>query len=190
MASDDRVDDVTRLLRQDGRRDELYALVYDELRVLAQGRMADERADHTLQATALVNEVYMRLVRDEKMRWVDRRHFFGAAVEAMRRVLVDHARKVRAAKRGGGHQRLEVTLSGLYDEGDPDLVIALDEGLEKLAEEDARSAEVARLRIYAGLTVDDVALALDLAPRTVQRDWSFARARLAEILDGPATPDR
>ena len=179
---DERIGEVTRLLAAGGADGQLFGLVYEELRGLAERQMARERAGHTLQATALVNEIYVRLSRDSEMQWRDRRHFFGAASEAMRRVLVDHARRVRSQKRGGGRERLDITLSGLGDEQDPDLVLALDEALETLAAEDARSAEVARLRIFAGLSNDDVAHALELAPRTAQRDWTFARARLGQVL--------
>lgn len=189
MDASESTPDVTRLLR-DGLHDgALFEAVYTELRSLARGQMARERAGHTLQATALVNEVYMRLVRDTRMEWRDRRHFYGAAVEAMRRVLVDHARKVRSRRRGGDHVRLDVTLSGLARADDPELVLALDDGLEQLAREDARCAEGARLRIYAGFSTEDVVRALELSPRTAQRDWSYARARLGEIL-GSATDDR
>lgn len=174
--------DVTQRLLHGVSDGSLFEMVYGELRSLANRRMAQERAGHTLQATALVNEVYMRLVGDNPMQWRDRRHFFGAAAEAMRRVLVDHARKVRSKKRGGDVMRLDLTLSGLAREDDPDLVLALDEALEQLAEEEERCAEVARLRIYAGFSTEDVALALELTPRTVQRDWAYARARLGEIL--------
>lgn len=176
---------VTQLLRGGGDEGALFNLVYGELRALAQIRMSQERAGHTLQATALVNEVYLRLIRDEQMEWRDRRHFYGAAVEAMRRVLVDHARKVRSKKRGGEAVRLDLTLSGFAHAEDPDHVLALEEGLEKLAEEDPRCAEGARLRIYAGFSSEDVAHALELTPRTVQRDWAYARARLVEILGTP-----
>ncbi len=174
--------DVTRLLREGLHDGSLFEAVYSELRALARGRMAQERAGHTLQAPALVNEVYLRLAREEGMEWRDRRHFYGAAVEAMRRVLVDHARKVRSKKRGGDRARLDLTLSGLAQADDPELVLALDEGLEQLAREDARCAEGARLRIYAGFSTEDVVRALELTPRTVQRDWAYARARLGEIL--------
>jgi len=166
--------------------DALIGAVYKELQKLAAGFMKNERVDHTLQPTALVNEVYMRLARDQDMQWRDRRHFFGAAVESMRRILVDHARMVRAQKRAGDRARLNVSLSGLLHEDDPDLVLALDEALDRLAEEDARTAEGAKLRLYAGFSTEDVASAMDLTPRTVQRDWAYARARLTEFLGSSA----
>ena len=179
--------DITRLLR-DGLQDgSLFEAVYSELRALAQRRMGEERAGHTLQATALVNEVYLRMVKEKHMEWRDRRHFFGAVSEAMRRVLVDHARKVRSKKRGGDRTRLELTLSGFAQDDDPELVLALDEALEKLAADDPRAAEVARLRIFAGLSSEDVSQAFELTPRTVARDWAYARARIGELLE--TTPD-
>lgn len=180
MAPDGR--DLTRLLQQGDLDGEVLGLVYDELRDLARRRMAGERAQHTLQATALVHEAYVRLVRDRDMQWRDRRHFFGAAAEAMRRVLVDHARRVKSDKRGGDRARLEITLGGLAREDDPELLLALDDALTALEGEDPRSAEVARLRFFAGLSVEDVSRALDVAPRTVARDWAFARARLTQLL--------
>ena len=180
MATDGR--DLTRLLQQGDLDGEVLGLVYDELRDLARRRMAGERAQHTLQATALVHEAYVRLVRDRDMQWRDRRHFFGAAAEAMRRVLVDHARRVKSDKRGGDRARLEITLGGLAREDDPELLLALDDALTALEGEDPRSAEVARLRFFAGLSVEDVSRALDVAPRTVARDWAFARARLTQLL--------
>ena len=175
--------EVTRRLRAGANGAELFPLVYEELRTLAERRMGRERGEHTLQVTALVHEAYLRLVRDEDMRWRDRRHFFGAAAEAMRRVLVDHARAVKSAKRGGGAARLTLTLGGIARRDDPDLVLALDEALTALEREDERAAEVARLRVFSGFSNEDVSRALGLSPRTTARDWLFARARLTELLD-------
>lgn len=165
---------------------DLLPLVYDELRELARRRMASERSEHTLQATALVHEAYLRLAGDQDMDWKSRRHFFGAAAEAMRRVLVDHARKVKSEKRGGDRARMTLTVAEMAEDGDPDRVLALDDALTKLGQEDARAAEVARLRFWAGLGVEDTAKALEVSERTVMREWAYARARLAELLgDGP-----
>lgn len=187
---DDRRADVTAILADvSGPRaawERLLPLVYDELRELAARQVARERAGHTLQATALVHEAWLRLVGDEAVAWSGRRHFFGAAAEAMRRVLVDHARKVRAAKRGGDRARLSLTLSGLAVEDDPDRLLALDEALSRLQAEDERAAEVAWLRFFAGLSVEETALALEVSQRTVMREWTFARARLSELLGDPA----
>jgi RNA polymerase sigma factor (TIGR02999 family) len=164
--------------------DEVMPLVYDELRALAQRRMSSERAEHTLQATGLVNEAWMRLMADREIDWKSRRHFFGAAAEAMRRVLVDHARRVRSEKRGGDRARVSVTVDGFEHGGDPERVLALDDALDRLAEDDPRAAEVVRLRFFAGLEVLDVARALEISERTVMREWAFARARLTQLLGG------
>jgi len=186
MTMDDRQQHVTRILQGVSSREdawsELLPLVYDELRQLAERRMASERVAHTLQATALVHEAYMRLVADQQMDWCGRRHFFGAAAEAMRRVLVDHARKVKANKRGGDRMRVSLSVGQLVEDDDPDKVLALDEALTQLESEDARSAEVARLRYFTGLSVAETALALDVSERTVMREWAFARARLTQLL--------
>ncbi len=177
---------VTRLLQQAEDNPDLWndllPVVYGELRRLAQNRMGKERAEHTLQATALVHEAYLRLVGTEEMDWKGRRHFFGAAAQAMRRVLVDHARKVKSQKRGGERARLSITVANLVTEDDPDKLLALDDALTRLEEEDARAAEVARLRFFSGFGVEETALALDVSSRTVMREWSYARARLAEML--------
>ena len=164
----------------------LDPILYDELRRIAGDLMRKERVAHTLQATALVNEAYLRLVRDRDMNWRSRRHFFGAAAEAMRRVLVDHARKVRSEKRGGDRGRVTFTVIELVEDGDPERLLALDDALDRLETEDPRAAEVARLRFFAGLSVDDTAQAIGVSQRTVMREWTFARARLAEMLGGEA----
>lgn len=156
--------------------EDLYELVYGELRTMAESGMRRERAGHTLQPTALVNEVYLRLTGEES--WQNRRHFFGAAAQAMRRVLVDHARKKQADKRGDGLER--VTLSDLdvsAPEADLD-VLAVNDALEVLAVEDPRLSEVVTLRFFAGMSIEDTARALDRSPATVKRDWAFARAWL------------
>lgn len=180
---------VTRLLRECGGDErawaELLPIVYDELRQIARRRMAGERSAHTLDATALVHEAWMRLVDDRGMDWKSRRHFFGAAAEAMRRVLVDHARRVKSLKRGGERERVPITICDLGVEDDPDRLLALDDALEVLGAEDARAAEVARLRFFAGLDVEETAHALEVSERTVMREWAYARARLAELLGEP-----
>ncbi len=180
--------DVTRLLRSVGddgaARDRLLPLVYDELHRIAQGRMAGERAGHTLQATALVNEAYVRLVGVEEIDWNDRSHFFGIAAEAMRRVLIDHARKRASQKRGGGRGRLDLTVADLAADTEPETMIAVDEALTKLEAEDPQAATVVKLRFFAGLTAGEAARAMDVSERTVMREWAFARARLFELLGG------
>lgn len=166
-----------------GEREELLARVYGELRSIAECRMRSEDGGHTLQATALVNEAYVRLVGDRALEWVDRREFFVAASEAMRRVLLDHARKKRSAKRGGG-RRADMTLSGvdLAQDCDPDAVALLDGAMSSLEEEEPRAFQVVKLRYFGGLDVAEVAQILGVSERTVQREWTFARARLYQLL--------
>lgn len=176
--------DVTNILGQieDGdpsAAEELLPLVYDELKKLAAARMADERSDHTLQATALVHEAYLRLVDVEKSRhWNSRGHFFGAAAEAMRRILLNHARDRAAEKRGGDWHR--VTLESIAVPGavDPGELIAFDELFDQLIQHDPQAGEIAKLRIFAGLTVPEIAAVMNIGSRTVDRQWAFARAWL------------
>jgi RNA polymerase sigma factor (TIGR02999 family) len=144
--------------------------------------MREERAAHTLQATALVHEAYMRLVGDANISWQSRGHFFRAAAEAMRRILIDHARKRKAQKRGGGRIGLPISVVDLAEDNDPAQVLALDEALKTLEAEDERAAVIVQLRFFAGLSVDETADATGLSRRTVLREWAFARARLFELL--------
>jgi RNA polymerase sigma-70 factor (ECF subfamily) len=183
--------DVTRLLgaASGGDRaalERLYAQVYDELRRLAEARLRRERPGHTLQPTALVNEVYLRLA-PEPSAWENRRHFFGAAAQAMRRILVDHARQKLADKRAGGERVTLADLNVQAPEADLD-VIAVSDALDVLAQEDARLCEVVSLRFFAGMSVEETARALDVAPITIKRDWAFARAWLCERIgvSGPS----
>jgi len=178
--------DFTRLLAE-AEKDErafqaLFALVHDELVQLARGQMARERAGHTLQATALVNEAWLRLAGDAEHAFGSRRHFFGAAARAMQRVLTDHARKVLAEKRGADRERLALTGLDLAATDDPARALELADALETLEKEDPRAAEVARLRLFAGLEVGEVAAALETSERTVAREWAYARARLTQLL--------
>lgn len=162
--------------------DRLLPLVYDELRSLARSHLRNERIEHTLQPTALVHEAYLRLLGAARPSWNDRRHFFGAAAEAMRRILIEHARKRGRAKRGG--KRVRVDLSGVDLASDEDLeqVVALDDAFRRLEEQDPRAADVVRLRVFAGLSVEETARATDLSERTVKREWAFARAWLYQAL--------
>lgn len=178
---------VTELLRElsAGRRealDELMPVVYGELKRIADGRLRAERPDHTLGATALVHEAYMKLVSLHDIDWQDRTHFYAIASRQMRRVLIDHARALGSAKRGG--DRLRITLSeGLPAESaDVEELIALDDALRALAEVDARSVRVVECRCFGGLTVEETAAALNASTATVKRDWSFARAWLNRAL--------
>lgn len=181
---DDRRGEVTRLLRAGGAAgEELLPLIYDELRAIAQSRMASERAGHTLQATALVHEAFLRLVAGEAVGWEGRRHFFAAAAEAMRRVLIDHARKQKSQKRGGDQQRVTLGAPEAPMEMEADQALALYDALERLAQEDERAAAVARLRFLVGLSVEETAQALEISERSVHREWNFARARLFELLE-------
>ena len=176
--------DVTRILQQIESGDasaaeELLQLVYDELRKLAAARMFDERSDHTLQATALVHEAYVRLVQSPNGEtWNSRGHFFGAAAEAMRRILLNHARDRATSKRGGDWNRVTLETITIPGSIDPAAMIEFNDLFEQLQEHDSQAGEIARLRIFAGLTVPEVAAALNIAPRTVDRQWAFARAWL------------
>ena len=154
---------------------DLLPLVYEELRSLANHYFADERSDHTLQATALVHEAYLKLVKGEPRKWDNRAHFFRVAAAVMRHILVDHARKGRRQKRGGGGRKLPLDeAAAMFEERALDL-IALDEALVKLASIDPRKSRIVELRFFAGLNVEEVAETLNVSPRTVKSDWSFAK---------------
>lgn len=167
----------------------LLPLVYDELRKLAAQKLAQEKPGQTLQATALVHEAYLRLVDvDKAQRWDCRGHFFAAAAEAMRRILVNRAQEKSCLKRGGGWKRIDLDgLAVVADASDDDL-IAIDDALVRLATESPPCAELVKLRFFAGLTLDEAAVSLGLARRTADRYWAYARARLYEMLnDGLST---
>ena len=166
--------------------DQLLPLVYDELRRLAAQKLAHEKPGQTFEATALVHEAYVRLVGGEQDQpWDSRRHFFAAAAEAMRRILVENARKKQSQKRGGGMARHSVdAVQVATPEPEHDLV-ALDEALTKLAAKDKLKADLVQLRYFAGLTLDQAAAALDISPATADRYWAYARAWLhQEITSG------
>jgi RNA polymerase sigma factor (TIGR02999 family) len=174
--------DVTRVLQAAGEGDrsaasELLPLVYDELRRLAHQRMAAEPAGHTLQPTALVHEAYIRLLGDRDVQWENRAHFFGAAAEAMRRILVERARKAHRLKHGGGRKRLDLDTQEIPDD-QPSSIIAMDEALTRLQKMDPRKGQIIMLRYFAGLSIEDTARALGLSKTTVKDEWSFARAWL------------
>lgn len=157
--------------------DRLMPVVYAELKSLAAGYLRAERADHTLQTTGLVHEAYLKLVDQRRTTWQNRAHFFGIAAQAMRRILVDHARKRQARKRDGGHPiTLDDDLPGLTAEtGD---IVAVDEALVRLAAMDSRQARIVELRYFAGMSVEETAAALEISPATVKRDWTSAKAWL------------
>lgn len=163
----------------------LVPLLYDEMRALARARLRGERPDHSLQATALVHEAYLRLLGgDTRAAWNDRTHFMVAAAEAMRRILVDHARARGREKRGGGAVHIELSGADAAHALDDDDVLALDELLPRLESLDARTADVVRLRYFVGLSVEETANALGVSARTVKREWAFARAWLFRALRG------
>jgi RNA polymerase sigma factor (TIGR02999 family) len=164
---------------------ELLPLVYDELRRLAAARMAAEDPGHTLQPTALVHEAYVRLTGGDQPRaWNGRGHFFATAAEAMRRILVDHARHKKSLKGGGGLARAELREDAVAAPEGPDEVLAVNEALAGLAAADPQAAELVKLRYFAGLSVDDAALAMDISPRTAARLWAYARAWLQQAVGG------
>lgn len=171
--------------------DRLIPLVYGELRTMAEAHLRHERPDHTLQATALVHETYLRLLDEGFPNWTDRRHFFNAAGEAMRRLLIEHARKRGRVKRGGHQVRVSLSGVNLAVEQDPEEVLALDDAIWRLRDVDPSAAEVVTLRFFAGLSVVETARTLDVSERTVKRQWVFARAWLFNALGGPAgqTPE-
>jgi RNA polymerase sigma factor (TIGR02999 family) len=168
--------------------EQLLPLVYDELRQLAAQKLAQETPGQTLQATALVHEAYLRLVGDgdvgcREQPWESRGHFFAAAAEAMRRILIDRAREKRAEKRGGTRKRLDVDAIDLATTAAPDQLLALEDALAKLAHEDPAAARLVELRYFAGLTVDEAGKALNISTATAYRHWTYARAWLyAELL--------
>jgi len=164
----------------------LVPLVYDELRVIARSRLRGERTGHTLQTTDLVHEAWVKMAGDRNPPWNDRGHFFRAAAEAMRRILIDHARTRTRAKRGGPAIRMEVRETDRVtpEDPDPDTLLALDEAICRLAERAPRTADVVKLRYFAGLGIDETAAALGLSERTVKREWTFARAWLLSELGG------
>ena len=159
--------------------DELLPLVYEELRRLAAGKMAQEKPGQTLQPTALVHEAYLRLVGNQNQRWDGRAHFFGAAAEAMRRILIDIARRKRAVRHGGGQQRLDIQDVEIADvPAKADELLAVNEALEKFTATDARKAELVKLRYFAGLTIDEAAEVLGISAPTAIRWWAYSRAWL------------
>ena len=193
------MNDVTRILAavekgDAGAAEQLLPLVYDELRKLAAVRLAGEKPGQTLQATALVHEAYLRLVGPgEEPRWNSRGHFFGAAAEAMRRILINRARDKLRHKRGGGWKRLDLDRLTVADQAADEELVALDDCLERLAQEDAACAELVKLRFFAGLSQEEAAAALGMPRRTADRSWAYARAWLCEALsadDRTETPER
>ncbi len=190
-----RMSDVTRALDAIQKGDphasaELLPLVYQELRRLARSQMSQERAHHTLQATALVHEAYVRLVGNESIRWDSRGHFFASAAEAMRRILIEHARSKKALKHGGDRRRIEVDdelpeIASPCD--DVDDILALNDALDRFANEDPALAELVKLSFFAGLSLDEAAATLGISRATAYRQWAFARAWLHDAITGGGT---
>jgi RNA polymerase sigma factor (TIGR02999 family) len=171
----------------------LLPLVYDELRNLAAQKLAQEKPGQTLQATALVHEAYLRLVGTQDPGWSGRGHFFAAAAEAMRRILVESARRKASQKQGEGWNRVDLDQIEIADEARSDDLIALDEALSLLAREDPQTAELVKLRYFSGLTNQQAAEVLGISPRTADFRWAFARAWLFEKIEGGSAhqpPDR
>jgi len=158
--------------------DKLLPAVYQELRLLAAQKLSRERPGHTLQATALVHAAYLRLIGDDSRDWNSRTRFFTVAAEAMRRILIENARRKKSHKRGGQRQRVDLQDEDLAIEGPSEDILALDEALTALAEMDPVKADLVKLRYFAGLTLDEAARALDLSESTAKRNWRFTRAWL------------
>jgi len=182
-------DEVTQLLVEwrDGSRsalDRLIPLVERELRRLARSYMRRERADHTLQTTALINEAYMRLVKQRNVQWQNRAHFFGIAAQLMRRILIDHAKGHRRAKRGGDAIKVSLDDVAAPSTDRSEELLALDAALEKLAAIDPRKGRVVEMRYFGGMTLEEAAEVLEVSPNTVMRDWRMARAWLEREISG------
>jgi RNA polymerase sigma factor (TIGR02999 family) len=186
----DRMSDVTQILTAIEQGDphaaaQLLPLVYDELRRLAAQKLAQERPGQTLQATALVHEAYLRLVGGTpEQSWANRKHFLAAAAEAMRRILVENARRKNRHKRGGGRERVDLEILDVPAPQPDDELLALDEALTRLSQVDPTAAELVKLRYFAGLPIPQAAEILGIAPRSADRLWAYARAWLREDLDG------
>ena len=187
------VSDVTRIInaieRGDARAvDDLVPLVYRELRRIAASLLAHERPGQTLQATALVHEAYLRLAGSEPQRWTGRGHFFGAAAEAMRRILVESARRKQCAKRGGERRRVELAEEAIEWSVATDELLAVDEALDRLAAVDPKAGELVKLRYFAGMTSAEAAAALNISPRAAKRLWAYARAWLRRAMRESGRP--
>ena len=163
--------------------EELLPLVYSELRKLAAVKMASEAPGQTLQPTALVHEAWLRLAGKDDRKWNDRTHFFAAAAEAMRRILVDNARRKQAERHGGSHQRTNMPDIACPVAENEDQVLAVNEALEKLAAQDKQKAELVKLRYFVGMTIEEAAEALGISSATAKRHWAYARAWLAEEIN-------
>jgi RNA polymerase sigma factor (TIGR02999 family) len=164
-------------------REALMPLVYDELRKLAASHLRRERNDHTLQPTALVHEVYLRLAEQKSVQWQDRSHFFGVTAQLMRRILVDHARSHLADKRGSGLPKVSLNEAIALSRERPAELLALDESLTQLASTDLQQSRIVELRVFAGLTIEQTAEVMGISPATVKRDWNLAKAWLLREIE-------
>jgi RNA polymerase sigma factor (TIGR02999 family) len=188
--------DVTRILQSITGGDakaanDLLPLVYEELRKLAAAKMANESPNQTLQPTALVHEAWLRLIGNENIKWDGRAHFFGAAAEAMRRILIDNARRKHARRHGGGQQRLDIADVEIASPAKDEELLATDDALEKFAALDKPKAELVKLRYFAGLTIEESAQILGISSPTAKRWWAYSRAWLfQQIQDGAGAPKR
>jgi RNA polymerase sigma factor (TIGR02999 family) len=162
---------------------DLLPLVYEELRRLAAHKMAQEKPGQTLQATALVHEAWLRLSKSTQQQWRGQEHFFGAAAEVMRRILVDNARRKQRARHGGGLERVELDCVDLPVARDNDKCLQVDEALTRLEAEDPRKAEIVKLRVFTGLQVSEIATLLHCSEKTVQREWNFAKAWISREIN-------
>jgi len=165
--------------------EELLPLIYEELRLLAAQKMAQEPPGQTLQATALVHEAYLRLVKIDARNWDSRNHFFAAAAEAMRRILVDRARRKQSIRHGGNYKKIDMNGAFLAIEEPKEDILAVSEALDKLTEEDEKLAEVIKLRYFAGLTLEQIAAIMGTGRRTVDRYWALGRAWLYQEISRP-----
>jgi RNA polymerase sigma factor (TIGR02999 family) len=187
--------EITQMVQavQSGRRaaaDDLLPVVYEQLRAIARQKMARERLGHTLQATALVHEAYARLIGNDEIEWAGRGHFYAAAAEAMRRILVEHARARARIKRGGpgaDARRVPLSAVSLAEDQNPQEILSLDEAFRRLGKRAPEMADVVRLRFYAGLSVEETALALSVSAATVKRRWTWARSWLYREMRGNET---
>lgn len=164
--------------------DELLPLVYDELHRQATRYLRHERVGHTLQTTALIHEAFLKLVDQKNVHWQNRAHFFGIAAQLMRRILVDHARTKKRAKRGGSDVRVSLSRANVLAKGQDLDIVTLDEALDRLAQIDEQQSKIVELRFFSGLTVEETAEVLGISPTTVKRDWSMARAWLHREISG------
>jgi RNA polymerase sigma-70 factor (ECF subfamily) len=181
--------EITSLLNEwsggnEGAFNRLFALVYDELCAMASGHLRRERADHTLQTTALVNEAYVRLVSQSCVTWHNRLHFFAVAATVMRHILVDYARARNTGRRGGGLERVALDEAAIISDERASELVALDEALSELSRLDARQAQVVELRYFGGLTLEETARFLKISADTVSRDWNSAKAFLYQRING------